>query len=188
MLRANRFLATLAFFLSPDNGGAGGGAPASKPSGTLEEQLTAARNDLTARDATISTLTTERDTARNDLATRDQTISTLTTERDTARSERDTARNDLTARDATISTLTGERDTARNESSTRGTRITQLESALGAAGVGVNNLPKVPPNTPASTKSGSREDDLLEQFKNETNAEKKSAIFSEIQKLRDKKG
>ena len=133
----------------------GGGSPAPKTL-SLEEQLTAARADLTAAQSSLSAITSERDTARTDLAS-------ITSERDSLRSQFDSLttsahqlRLDLTSAQSSATTLTGERDTARTDLATSQGNVTRLESLCGVKGIDPKSA--VPPASPAPAASSSAAD------------------------------
>lgn len=137
-MRTRLFQTRPSFMLNTPKDPSGGGAPPTPPPAlTIEQQHAAAITDRDAARNSLATITAERDTLRADLASRT--------------TERDTARNDLAARDTTLSAVRAELESARTESATRASRITALENALGAAGVNVNDLPKVPAAKPGKS-------------------------------------
>lgn len=125
--------------LAPDTGGASGGA--AKPS--LEKQLATAQSDLSAAQASVTSLTSERDKALGD-------VTSLTTERDNLRSQFDALtteatklRSDLSTAQASISTLTVERDTARQQHTVSEGNVSRLEALCNIKGI--DSKQAVPP-------------------------------------------
>lgn len=131
MLRHLRFAFGPRIFLAPDNGGGSGGQNL-----TLEQQLSAARNDLqTALDKGKSTeteladLRAERDKLKSQF---DELVKTA-----------DKASADLKAARDQLVTVTGERDKAQKDFSTASGHVTRLEKLCEVKGQDHNAAPPV---------------------------------------------
>lgn len=141
-MKKNRFLlSVLPFLCAADTGGGSGGGEAPDAPQTLEEQLTSLRSelgtvrgDLAARDASISTLTQERDAAQSEVTRLTEQFNLATQAATEAQNKVTALTADVTARDTTINSLTSERDTAR-------TNITRLETLCGVKGIDPKSAP-----------------------------------------------
>lgn len=137
------------FLLAPDgNAGGGDNTPAPK-SLTLEQQLSKARDDLSAATSQVTTLTAERDTAKSDLGK-------VTTERDQLRSQfytLTTASNqlktDLTAAQSKVTKLTGDLASTKAQLTTADANLTRLEALCGVKGIDSKSVPAATPESAA---------------------------------------
>lgn len=168
------------FFNAPKD--AGGGTHQTPPpqSLTLEQQLTKARDDLSATQGQVTALTTERDQFRSQ-------VGSLTTERDTLQNqftalttEATKAKSDLTAAQGQVTSLTTERDGLKSQLATGQTNISRLESLCGVKGVDPKNVP------PALPEDSRGEKLTMKQWEDRRNAASagpaRTAVIAEFEK------
>lgn len=171
-IKRHSILGLSTMFLAPDTGGASGGA--AKPS--LEKQLATAQSDLAAAQASVSSLTSERDKTLGDLQS-------ITAERDSLRSQFDALtaestklRSDLTTAQATISTLTVERDTARQQHTVSEGNVSRLEALCNIKGI--DSKQAVPP---ASQPDALSESDFATRISAAKSPAERAKIASEFE-------
>lgn len=139
----------LSIMLAPETGGGSGGS--ANPPGTLEEQLTAARNDLTTARASIASVTTERDTARSELATAQTEVTRLTNQFTTLTTTASASAAEVTRLTSELSTVTAARDTVTRDLTTANTNITRLEALCGVQGIDSKKIPAAIPEPGAKS-------------------------------------
>lgn len=132
MLRNHRYLSLLPLvMLAAESGTASGGASSAKPKGTLEEQLTQARNDLATAQGSVSSLTTERDNLRSERDNIQNQFNSLTT---TANE----TKTNLTNAQSRITQLEGELNTTKTTLTSAESNVTRLETLCDVKGIDRN--------------------------------------------------
>ncbi len=113
-----------------DGGEFGGGKPP-----TLEDQLTQLRADLSAAQASITSLTSERDTARTDLTAAQAEVTRLTAQFTALTTTATAAQADVMRLTGELSAMTTARDTVARERDTATTNVSRLEALCGVKGI-----------------------------------------------------
>jgi len=134
------FSCSVMLLLNAEKGGGSGGGTATKPK-TLAEATTAldkANADLATANASITTITEERDQARADVGRLQGQFDAATAAANEANQQRDQARAELQTAQTAIQGLTTERDTARADLGKANTSISRLEKLCGIKGIDPN--------------------------------------------------